>query len=106
MTTPNEEIVVVARCRGKAGREAELDAALQAILAPTRAEDGCLTYDMHRILDDSGQEPGGEWLFHERWKSRAALDEHMQREHMTAFFAKAHDLVEGDVDITIWRKAD
>jgi len=61
---------------------------------------------MHRRVSDDGQAMGNEWLFHERWTSRAALDTHLQQPHMTSFFAATHDWVDGAVDISIWSKAD
>lgn len=94
----SERIVVIARAKAQGGQEDELRVELEALLGPTRAEKLCVQYDLHESVDSPG-----EYLFYEIWESKAALDEHLERPHMTAFFAKAPDLLEGEPDISIWK---
>ena len=42
---------LVARIKAKPGKEAELRQVLTALVQPTRAEEGCLTYDLHVAND-------------------------------------------------------
>ena len=49
---------------------------MRAMLAPTRAEDGCELYELNRSLG------GDEFYFYEVWASEAALDAHNQTPHM------------------------
>jgi quinol monooxygenase YgiN len=54
------------------GREAELAALLAQLVTPTRAETGCLTYE----LNTSAETPGT-FLFYEKFAGQAALDAHV-----------------------------
>lgn len=91
----SEPLTVIARMRAKAGQEARLRQELKELLAPTRAEAGCVTYDLH----ESNTEPGL-FVFYEIWKSGADLDAHFETPHMTALHTKVPELVEGPIDLT------
>jgi quinol monooxygenase YgiN len=51
--------------------------ALTAMLAPTRAEQGCRQYDLHLDRIDPNR-----MVMIERWDDSAALDAHMASTHM------------------------
>jgi len=53
----------------------ELRKALEAMIAPTRAEDGCILYDLYVTKD------GTTFVFFESWKSLNALQAHLQTPH-------------------------
>ena len=80
-------LTVVATLKARPGREDELLAMLEGLLAPTRAEAGCITYDLHRPADEPGT-----FLFHENWESRPLWEVHMQSPHLVAF-GEADDAV-------------
>ena len=82
-------LTVIASLKAKPGQEAALFAELKALVAPTRAEAGCILYEMHR----SHENPGW-FIFNELWESRPLWDEHMAAPHLTAFSAKQDALVE------------
>lgn len=65
------EIVVVAVFRAREGHQAEVERRLRALLAPTRAEEGCLAFVLHRGADDPRV-----LVFVERWASREHLAAH------------------------------
>jgi quinol monooxygenase YgiN len=92
-------LVVIAEGKAKPGKEDDLRRQLQALLAPTRAEQGCVQYDMHESVDDPGR-----FVFFERWTTREALDEHLQMPHMTEFFGHVEGLVDGGINIRFFRK--
>ncbi|MDO4232145.1 MAG: putative quinol monooxygenase [Lautropia sp.] len=71
-----------------AHREALL-AEMKPLVAGSRAEAGCLRYDLHQDI----QNPNRVVVF-EIWKSQAAVDEHNASTHFQAF-VKA---IEGKVD--------
>jgi len=73
-------LTVVATLKAKPGCEEKLLAMLQDLVPPTRAETGCIDYDLHRSDDEPGT-----FLFHETWESRPLWDAHMQSPHLTAF---------------------
>lgn len=82
-------LTIIARLKAKPGCEADLERELSALLAPTRAEKGCIQYDMHR----SHQDPGL-FYFYENWESRELWNDHMKTPHITGFGAKQGDLAE------------
>nr|WP_283775489.1 putative quinol monooxygenase [Desulfuromonas sp. CSMB_57] len=83
----NKKLVVVAKFRSRAGKEALVEKELAALLTPTRAEAGCLQYDCHHSPGDPGL-----FMFYEIWSNRAALDEHLQKPYIQSLLAKADDL--------------
>ncbi len=69
--------------------------ALQAVLAPSRAEAGCLQYDLHVATDNADR-----LVMVERWRDAAALEEHLATPH----FAALKQTIDGAVDsLTITR---
>ena len=96
-----EQIIVVAKMTGQAGKLDELRTELRALLAPTRAEKPCILYDMHESADTPGT-----FLFYEIWESKADLDVHLATPHLQRFFGLAPELLEGEPDITIWKRDD
>ncbi|MGH9784506.1 MAG: putative quinol monooxygenase, partial [Terriglobia bacterium] len=68
-------------------------------LSPTRAEDGCINYDMHESMDSAG-----EFLFHENWTSRKALDRHLAAAHVQNLLRRADQLLAEPVEITLWKQ--
>jgi quinol monooxygenase YgiN len=93
-----EKLTVVARIRAKPGKEADVHRELLALVAPTRAEAGCLNYDLHVSHDDPAL-----FLFYENWTSQAHLDAHAQSAHIQAFRARAADLLVEPVEIKLFR---
>ena len=84
-----EPITVVATLRARDGRVDELKHALavNALRAPT--EPGCLSYVVHRSLDDSQV-----FVLHETWTTREALAAHFNMPYMKALAAQRDQLLE------------
>ena len=61
-------LTVIARLKAKDGSEEKLGAMLRALVAPTRAEKGCINYDLHRSHDDPGL-----FIFYEKLGDPSAL---------------------------------
>jgi quinol monooxygenase YgiN len=82
------------------GREKELESALRALLQPTRLEPGCLVYELH-----GDPEHPGKFMFYERFKSQAALDEHVNSPHFKKFSAyrAANEDPVAVVNVIRWR---
>lgn len=64
------------------GREDELAALLKTLVEPTRAEPGCLGYELNE-----SQETPGIFLFYEKFAGQTALDEHVNSKHFQSFLA-------------------
>jgi quinol monooxygenase YgiN len=92
-------VTVVARIAARPGREDRVREELRRLLAPTRAENGCLEYDLHESPGDPC-----EFMFHENWESAAALDRHLASAHIAAWRAVAADLLARPIEITRWRR--
>jgi quinol monooxygenase YgiN len=75
-TTP---LTVVAILYAQPGKEAALAACLHGLVAPSRAEAGCINYDMHQSDTDPTV-----FIMYENWTSRAALDLHFTMPYMRA----------------------
>jgi quinol monooxygenase YgiN len=65
------EVRVIARSVARKGKEDELRALLRGMLAPTRGEPGCKSYELYE------SDSTGRFYFDETWESRAALDKHV-----------------------------
>ena len=69
------EVRVIARSVARKGKEDQLRALLQGMLAPTRAEQGCKSFELYE------SDSTGRFYFDETWESPAALDEHLATPH-------------------------
>ena len=95
----DEKITVLARIKARKGMEEELCRQAMCLIEPTRAEAGCINYDLCRGADDKSL-----FMFYENWISKNALDEHLQTPHLKAFIAKADGLLAEPLDVILWQK--
>ena len=82
------ELRVVAQIVAKPGSEEIIRTALAALVAASRSDAGCISYE----LFDSMIEPGTFFTI-ENWASQADVDAHMSAPHVAAAFAAAGDHV-------------
>ncbi len=68
---------VAASIHAKPGCEGDLRKALEALVAPSRAEKGCLFYDLHTNNEDPAH-----FLFYEAWETAAAWHVHNDAPHI------------------------
>jgi quinol monooxygenase YgiN len=92
-------LTLVARMRAKPGQEARLRAELQRLVAPTHAEAGCLSYDLHISQSDPAL-----FLFYETWRSQADLDAHFETPHLKALVKILPEMLDGEMELTKWTK--
>jgi quinol monooxygenase YgiN len=90
-------VTILARFRAKPGREARLLQELKRLPAPTRAEAGGITYELHQSRSDPAL-----FVFYENWANQAALDAHFETPHLQALLKLVPELVEGQPEITKW----
>jgi quinol monooxygenase YgiN len=48
MTPKTAQIIVLATAKAKPGKEAELERSLRDVAGPTRAQPGCLQFELYR----------------------------------------------------------
>ncbi|HEU4431506.1 MAG TPA: putative quinol monooxygenase [Myxococcota bacterium] len=83
---------------GIPGRAEDLKAHLLSLSAATRAEAGCVAYDLYQ-----SPETPSEFLRIERWKSSDQLEAHKRMPHLRASFEKRQR--EGwTTQITVWKR--
>ena len=74
------QLTVIAHLRALNGQTEATKAFLTGLIAPTRAEPGCVEYWLHQDYDDPA-----EFTFYENWTSREEWDKHMELPHLAAF---------------------
>ena len=92
-------ITVVATFQARPGKEAELKKMFSSVLASTRAEAGCLNYDLHQSPEDPAK-----FLFHENWTTMAALEAHLKSPHIAPLLARMDEFCAVAPEIKIWEK--
>ena len=81
-------LTIVAQLKAKPGKEKELQQVLQALVEPTRREQGIINYDMHVSNEDPGL-----FVFYENWRTKEEWDRHMKSPHLAAFAKRNDELV-------------
>ena len=94
---PENHIRVVARFAAKPERAEEVKQILTELIAPTRAEDGCITYELLQNTADPT-----DLTFVEEWTSKDALDKHLATEHIRRCREQLNGLLQNETDIRIY----
>lgn len=80
------DVDVVAVIQAKPGSEAQVRRALEDLVPPTRAEEGCISYDLKVAIGQPGV-----FVTVEKWRSQDDLDQHMKSAHIARTFEVAGD---------------
>jgi quinol monooxygenase YgiN len=95
----SEKIDVVAHIHAAPGHEAVVREALESFVEPTRAEEGCLRYDLFQDITDPLK-----FTFIEEWTSEEALDMHSKSAHIAAGRAKMEGKLSGPSWVQVVRR--
>jgi quinol monooxygenase YgiN len=95
---PKDAVTLIVILRAREGQETLLEAELRALVGPSRREEGCLTYDLHRSIDTPGA-----LLLHEVWASREAHTEHSNTPHFLRWNARKDALL-ASRDGNFWKQ--
>lgn len=87
-----KELIIVATITAKEGHEALVREALERIVPPSRAEAGCIRYDLHIDLGNHAS-----FVMLEAWRDETALAEHEATPH----FQELIKTVGGKADVQI-----
>jgi len=79
------KLTIVANIHVNPDQIALVKAELEKLVPITRAEQGCIQYDLHRDNDDPAH-----FMFHETWENRELWQTHMNAPHLAAYM-KATD---------------
>jgi quinol monooxygenase YgiN len=91
------KVTVIAIVRAKSGKEQEVKKILLGLRGPTRAEKGCINYDLHQSLDDPAL-----FMFHENWASQSDLEAHSQSPHLQDWRKRAPEMIVDPTKATRW----
>ena len=94
-----KQVTVLATIKAKKGLEETVRNEVLALVAPTRAEAGCLNYDLHQSSDDPAT-----LMLYENWVSREDLDKHLAMPYLQAFLGKVPELLAEPVQLLLWDK--
>ncbi|MDA0656850.1 MAG: putative quinol monooxygenase [Proteobacteria bacterium] len=73
-------LTIVANIHAAPGKENLVHAELEKLVVPTRKEQGCLQYDLHRDNENPAH-----FLFYEYWETRALWQQHMNAPHLAEY---------------------
>lgn len=85
-TTP---LTIVANIIAKEDKVELVKNALIKLIEPTRAEQGCINYDLHQDNENPAH-----FMFFENWSSRELWQQHMNNQHLADYLEET----EGAVD--------
>jgi quinol monooxygenase YgiN len=89
----SKQHTILARIKAKPGMHDEVRNELLALIAPTRKESGCISYDLHQVAE-------GDFIFYENWRSKEDLDQHVLTDHFQSFFGKTDRLLAEEIEVT------
>jgi len=95
---PKRAVTLTVMVRAKEGQELLLEAELRALVAPTRREEGCLQYDLHRSTELPGQ-----FFLHEVWESREHHTTHTRTPHFLRWNARKDALLAAR-ELIFWKQ--
>lgn len=87
-------VTVVAHAHAKEEWAARFKQHLTAIILPTRAEAGCMRYDLHQALDDPTH-----FVLYETWTDLGALERHFQMPYFVTLMANTAAMLTEPVTI-------
>jgi quinol monooxygenase YgiN len=99
MTDDSVALVVV--FRAAPGKTDDLRAALLDLTVATRAEDGCVLYDLHEDVNDPDV-----LAFYEIWATPAAHAAHDATPHVQGFVARFDELLAGPPRVNRLRRIE
>jgi quinol monooxygenase YgiN len=93
----SEQLTVIAHVRAKPGHDARVCEILMGLVAPTRAEEGCIDYRLHVSTENPC-----EFVFYENWLTPAHLDIHSKSTHIQSARKLMEGLLDGPILLTKW----
>ena len=85
----DQKLTIVARILAKEGKRELVKNELLKLIEITRAEEGCINYDLHQDNENTDF-----FLFHENWESRELWQKHMGNAHLAEYIKATDGAVE------------
>lgn len=86
------KLTIVANIIAKADKAELVKKELEKLIDITRAEEGCLQYDLHQDNENRAH-----FLFYENWESRELWQAHMNAQHLKDYMAATEGAVDSFV---------
>ncbi len=83
------KLTIVANIKAKAEKVEFIKAELLKLIDLTRAEEGCINYDLHQDNENPVH-----FLFYENWESSELWQAHMGNQHLKDYMATTESAVE------------
>ena len=83
------KLTIVANITANADKIELVKAELLKLVPITRAEEGCINYDLHQDNENPAH-----FTFYENWESRELWQTHMGADHLKAYMAATDGMVE------------
>ncbi len=93
-------VALIVQFRAREGQEGVLEQELRALVGPTRKEDGCLAYELHRSANTPGH-----FMLIEVWASRDHHTRHLETPHMQRW-AACKDAFLASREASFWKRMD
>lgn len=88
--------IITVFCIVRPGCEQDLISLCTGMIAPSRAEQGCIRYSFYQDLGHSDR-----FFFYEEWTDQGAIDRHNRSPHFLAFQPVFPTLILGEPEITV-----
>jgi quinol monooxygenase YgiN len=95
---PKDAVTLAVILRPRDGQGMMLEAELRALIGPTRKEEGCLRYDLHRSVEGPGA-----FLLHEIWETREHHTAHTKTNHFLRWNARKDALL-ASREVGFWKQ--
>ena len=82
-------LTIVANIKARAYKIDLVKSELEKLIDITRAEEGCINYDLHQDNEDPAH-----FKFYENWQSRELWQTHMNAQHLQDYLAATDAAVE------------
>jgi len=97
-TLTDHHMVLVAEMRASPECEKKLYNLLGPLAEQTRAEPGCLTYDIHQSSADSEL-----FFVYQIWQDETTFEAHCRKDYTLAFKNAAPEFLEGPIKLHKWK---
>jgi quinol monooxygenase YgiN len=95
---PNATLRLVAHITSKPDTVEETKNVLRGLIEPTRAEEGCITYELLQSTEDPTR-----FTFVEEWTGDEALDAHFSTPHIQHVLSRADEIFAEPLDLRKYR---
>jgi quinol monooxygenase YgiN len=96
----SKPVGVIARFAPLPEKRSDLRALLEGMVAPTRSEAGCRSYNLYDVPAD------GDLMLIERYDDQAALEHHRTTQHYVNYRAQLSSLLAGPISVTVLAPVD